>query len=70
MPGMPQREKTGLQNAVPEGWAKPIKQMNHRCPGRVLQLLNMMRSEVDGQEQKGRTDKLEGYVRLFSYLRS
>lgn len=57
--------KAGLQDAVPDGWAKPIKQMNHRCPGRVLQLLNTMRSEVDGQEQKGRTDKSEGYVRLF-----
>jgi DNA helicase-2/ATP-dependent DNA helicase PcrA len=57
--------KVGLQDAVPGGWAKPIKQMNHRCPGRVLQLLNQMRSETDGQQQKGRTDKPEGYVRLF-----
>jgi DNA helicase-2/ATP-dependent DNA helicase PcrA len=57
--------KVGLQEAVPEGWAKPIKQMNHRCPGRVIQLINKMRSGVDGQEQKGRTDKPEGFVRLF-----
>jgi DNA helicase-2/ATP-dependent DNA helicase PcrA len=65
MPRIYMDGKAGLQDAVPEGWAKPIKQMNHRCPGRVLQLLNTMRSEVDGQEQKGRTDKSEGYVRLF-----
>lgn len=57
--------KVGLQEAVPVGWAKPIKRMNHRCPGRVLQLLNKMRSGVDGQQQKGRTDKPEGFVRLF-----
>lgn len=57
--------KVGLQEAVPEVWAKPIKQLNHRCPGRVLDLLNKMRNEVDGQQQKGRADKPEGYVRLF-----
>lgn len=57
--------KAKLPEAVPAGWAKPIKQMNHRCPGRVLQLINQMRSEADGQQQKGRTDKAQGHVRLF-----
>jgi DNA helicase-2/ATP-dependent DNA helicase PcrA len=57
--------KAGLESAIPADWMKPEKKMNHRCPQRVLQLLNEMRKEVDRQEQKGRTDKPDGYVRLF-----
>jgi len=54
-----------LEAAIPEDWAKPQKRMNHRCPGRVLRLLNHVRSEVDHQEQRGRTDKPDGVIRLF-----
>jgi DNA helicase-2/ATP-dependent DNA helicase PcrA len=57
--------KVGLEAAIPPDWARPKKQMNHRCPGRVLELLNCMRAEVDGQVQKGRTDKPPGFARLF-----
>ena len=39
--------------------------MNHRCPGRVLDLLNQMRKETDRQEQQGRSDKPRGIVGLF-----
>lgn len=56
--------KVGLEGAVPANWAKPVKKMNHRCPGRVLELLNQMRKETDHQEQTGRTDQPAGIVRL------
>ena len=57
--------KERLEAAIPADWAKPQKRMNHRCPGRVLRLLNHVRSEVDHQEQSGRTDKPDGIIRLF-----
>jgi DNA helicase II / ATP-dependent DNA helicase PcrA len=57
--------KERLEAAIPADWAKPQKRMNHRCPGRVLRLLNHVRSEVDHQEQRGRTDKPDGVIRLF-----
>ena len=39
--------------------------MNHRCPKRIIELINKIRSDVDGQEQLPRSDKEEGTVRLF-----
>ena len=39
--------------------------MNHRCPIRTIKLINKIRSVVDGQEQKSRLEKEDGYVRLF-----
>lgn len=38
-------------------WAKPRKRMNHRCPTRVITLINKIRRDEDGEEQ--------GIVRLF-----
>lgn len=57
--------KVGLAESLPANWARPAKRMNHRCPGRVIQLINRVRAEVDDQQQRGRTDKPEGFVRLF-----
>jgi DNA helicase-2/ATP-dependent DNA helicase PcrA len=57
--------KVRLEDAIPESWATPAKKMNHRCPQRVIRLINRIRRDVDAQEQKGRTDKPEGVVRLF-----
>lgn len=57
--------KTDLESALPEDWARPAKQMNHRCPHRVIKLINRIRADVDGQVQKGRPDKPTGIVRLF-----
>ncbi|RTM14254.1 MAG: ATP-dependent helicase [Bradyrhizobiaceae bacterium] len=48
------------------GWVFPRKAMNHRCPHRVIRLLNRIRSEVDDVVQIGREDKPEGHVRLFA----
>lgn len=60
--------KVDLGQNLPIDWAKPAKKMNHRCPLRIIKLINKIRSAVDGQEQKSRTDKGEGFVRLFILL--
>lgn len=57
--------KVGLAEALPDDWARPAKVMNHRCPPRVVQLINKIREEVDGQQQRPRTDKPDGTVRFF-----
>lgn len=54
-----------LGTGLPEDWAKPVKQLNHRCPKRVIALLNKIRAPVDGQTQIPRTTAIEGQVRLF-----
>ncbi len=57
--------KVGLAKAIPSSWAKPEKLMNHRCPTRIITLINKVRSADDGQEQRGRADRPAGHVRLF-----
>lgn len=57
--------KVDLGQNLPIDWAKPVKKMNHRCPRRIIKLINKIRSSVDNQEQKPRTEKDEGFVRLF-----
>ncbi len=57
--------KENLGSSFPNGWATPAKRMNHRCPRRVVKLINKIRSTVDGQEQFPRTDSKEGVVRFF-----
>jgi len=57
--------KEDLVRAIPPEWAQPAKKMNHRCPPRVVRLINQVRGEVDKQEQRARSDKSEGFVRLF-----
>lgn len=57
--------KDGLDKNLPADWATPGKQMNHRCPKRIVKLINTVRSAVDKQIQRPRTNSLEGSVRLF-----
>lgn len=57
--------KVRLAEAIPADWATPEKKLNHRCPLRIIRLINRIRRDVDAQEQTGRTDKPEGTVRLF-----
>lgn len=57
--------KVGLGENLPHDWATPKKVMNHRCPKRVVRLINRIRASVDAQEQRARSDKEEGAVRLF-----
>jgi DNA helicase-2/ATP-dependent DNA helicase PcrA len=57
--------KTDLGIKLPPDWARPEKVMNHRCPKRVIRLINKIRAAVDKQVQQGRTDAIDGHVRLF-----
>jgi DNA helicase II / ATP-dependent DNA helicase PcrA len=57
--------KVDLGVNLPADWNSPSKQMNHRCPHRVVRLINKIRSSVDTQEQRGRSDAAEGHVRFF-----
>ncbi|MFH1507262.1 MAG: UvrD-helicase domain-containing protein [Candidatus Omnitrophota bacterium] len=60
--------KIDLGENLPNDWAKPAKKMNHRCPRRIIKLINKIRSSIDKQEQRPRSDKSEGFVRLFVLL--
>ena len=57
--------KVGLEQAVPADWEKPAIAVNHRCPKRIVTLLNQIRSEADGARQEPGQDAQEGVVRLF-----
>ena len=57
--------KARLAEAIPDTWAQPRKRMNHRCPTRVIELINKIRQDVDGEEQIPRSDASAGTVRLF-----
>jgi DNA helicase-2/ATP-dependent DNA helicase PcrA len=57
--------KVGLEQAIPSDWKKPAIITNHRCPKRVVRLLNRIRADADGQVQEHRLDAKEGVVRLF-----
>ena len=56
--------KKDLGSNIPVTWAKPTKEINYRCPKRVIALINKIRAEVDGQVQKTNKDS-DGIVRLF-----
>lgn len=49
---------------LPDDWLTPKKVYNYRCPRRVVELINKIRSEVDGNLQEPGKKK-EGLVRLF-----
>ena len=57
--------KEDLGRHLPSDWATPAKTLNHRSPKRIIRLINRIRSTVDGQEQRARSDSGEGFVRLF-----
>ncbi|NRP90477.1 ATP-dependent DNA helicase Rep [Ensifer adhaerens] len=57
--------KERLAEAIPQAWARPRKRMNHRCPTRVITLINKIRRDEDGEEQQPRSDAEQGVARLF-----
>ena len=57
--------KTGLEEAVPDEWAKPAITINYRCPKRIVRLINKIRSGTDDHIQEPVNDAPEGFVRLF-----
>lgn len=54
------------QNLPPE-WATPKKQLNFRCPRRVIRLINKVRASTDGQVQISKSSAIEGHVRMFVF---
>ena len=57
--------KDDLGRNLPDGWQTPSKKINHRCPSRIVALINKVRSTVDDHQQQPRDDAGEGFVRLF-----
>lgn len=62
--------KENLGRNLPHGWITPAKKMNHRSGKRIIRLINDIRKGIDGQEQQPRTDKEDGFVRLFIVSRN
>ena len=57
--------KADLGTSVPEDWETPAKEINYRCPKRIIRLINRIRQDVDDHEQIPLEGKDEGVVRLF-----
>ncbi len=57
--------KENLGQNLPDNWKKPAKEFNYRCPRRVIELINNIRSDVDEQKQKPSVNNPEGTIRLF-----
>lgn len=57
--------KARIEDEIPDDWGKPSKRLNHRCPKRVVQLINKIREAVDAHTQEPRSDAIEGHVKLF-----
>lgn len=57
--------KVELEKEIPDEWEKPAITVNHRCPKRVIELINKIRELVDDHQQSPRNDAIEGLVRLF-----
>ncbi len=57
--------KPNLELFVPNSWAKPVNHVNHRCPKRIIKLINKIRSEADGHQQVPANTNEEGIIRLF-----
>jgi DNA helicase II / ATP-dependent DNA helicase PcrA len=59
--------KERIEDFLPPDWAKPAKRLNHRCPRRIVRLINRIRGQIDEHAQEARSDSAEGLVRLFIF---
>ncbi|MEZ0219107.1 MAG: UvrD-helicase domain-containing protein [Tardiphaga sp.] len=59
--------KERIEDGLPADWAKPAKRLNHRCPKRIVRLINRIRGQVDEHTQEARSDSIEGLARLFVF---
>lgn len=57
--------KEDLHTSIPDSWETPSKIMNHRSRKRIVDLCNLIRKPVDAIEQRSRSNKEGGYVRVF-----
>jgi len=62
--------KENLGMGLPDSWVKPSKKMNHRSKSRIIDLINKIRKDIDGQEQFPRLENTGGMVRFFAVSRS
>ncbi|MEC3880313.1 UvrD-helicase domain-containing protein [Parapedobacter sp. 10938] len=62
--------KENLGVGLPDKWVKPAKKMNHRSKSRIVDLINKIRKDIDGQEQLSRIEKKGGTVRFFAVSRA
>lgn len=62
--------KENLGMDLPDSWVKPAKKMNHRSKSRIIDLINKIRKDIDGQEQFPRLENVGGIVRFFAVSRS
>ena len=62
--------KENLGIGLPEKWVKPAKKMNHRSKSRIIDLINKIREDIDGQQQFPRIENKGGIVRFFAVSRS
>ncbi|MEH2524811.1 MULTISPECIES: UvrD-helicase domain-containing protein [unclassified Bradyrhizobium] len=59
--------KERIEEELPVDWARPAKRLNHRCPKRIVRLINQVRGQVDSHTQEARSDSIEGILRLFVF---
>jgi len=57
--------KDGLGNELPEHWATPGKKLNYRCPKRIIDLINKVRTATDKQHQEPSDSTRQGILRFF-----
>ena len=62
--------KENLGVGLPDSWTKPAKKMNHRSKSRIIDLINRIRKDIDGQEQLPRSENSGGVVKFFAISRS
>jgi DNA helicase-2/ATP-dependent DNA helicase PcrA len=60
--------KEKIEQNLPASWGTPAKKLNHRCPKRVVELINKIRSATDNHMQVPRSDAVDGHIRI--YIRS
>lgn len=59
--------KERIEGEIPETWGTPEKKLNHRCPQRIVRLINQIRDGSDNHKQVARDDRPERWARLFVF---
>ena len=59
--------KERIESEIPPSWGTPKKKLNHRCPHRIVRLINQIRGGADNQKQEPRHDRPEGWARFFVF---
>lgn len=62
--------KENLGKGLSDKWVTPVKKMNHRSKSRIIDLINKIRKDIDGQQQLPRIENNGGIVRFFAVSRA